>query len=152
MVSWSEFEREAPDLAARGRELLDQFEVAFLATVRRNGSPRLHPIVPIRSGLGLYVAVSVSSPKRFDMRRGGRYMLHAMLGERDEEFSLQGFTRLVEDPAEIAAVASAARHVVRPSDDIFEFLIARCRHAYWEHVGQPGTFPVRSGWTSRCGC
>ena len=45
MVRWKEFAADEPDLADVGRPLLFQFKVglAFLATVRRDGAPRLHP-------------------------------------------------------------------------------------------------------------
>jgi len=46
MVPWNEFVAAAPELAATGEDLLFQFGVglAFLATVRRGGGPRLHPV------------------------------------------------------------------------------------------------------------
>lgn len=52
MVTWREFAAAAPDLAEAGRALLTQFGVglAFLATVRRDGAPRLHPVCPVLSG------------------------------------------------------------------------------------------------------
>ena len=51
MVTWKEFAAAEPDLAATGRSLLFQFKVglAFLATVRSDGAPRLHPVCPVLS-------------------------------------------------------------------------------------------------------
>ena len=48
MATWNEFETDAPDIAAAGKQLLYQFGVglAFLATLRKDGAPRLHPICP----------------------------------------------------------------------------------------------------------
>ena len=48
MVTWSEFENDAPDMAEAGKKLLYQFGVGlgFLATLRKDGAPRLHPICP----------------------------------------------------------------------------------------------------------
>ena len=47
MASWAEFEREAPPLAESGRWLLSENGgVWFLATVRKDGSPQLHPVAP----------------------------------------------------------------------------------------------------------
>jgi hypothetical protein len=45
MLRWTEFQRVRPDLAEAGRRLLYQFGVglAFLATLRADGGPRLHP-------------------------------------------------------------------------------------------------------------
>ena len=49
VVTWGGFSLERPDLAEAGRGLLYQFGVglAFLATVRRDGGPRVHPMCPI---------------------------------------------------------------------------------------------------------
>jgi hypothetical protein len=48
MVTWHEFVVAEPELAEAGRSLLFQFGVglAFLATVRKDGAPRLHPRAP----------------------------------------------------------------------------------------------------------
>ena len=49
MVTWKEFAGAQPELAETGRSLLLQFGVglAFLATVRKDGAPRLHPVCPV---------------------------------------------------------------------------------------------------------
>jgi hypothetical protein len=48
-ASVAEFQRVRPDLAEAGRRLLYQFGVglAFLATLRADGGPRLHPMCPL---------------------------------------------------------------------------------------------------------
>src|SRR5437870_5318368 len=60
MVTWKEFAAAEPDLANVGRSLLYQFKVglAFLATVREDGAPRLHPVCPVLSNDRLFVPVS----------------------------------------------------------------------------------------------
>ena len=51
MVTWEEFAVAEPELAEAGCSLLYQFGVglAFLATVRKDGAPRLHPVCPVLS-------------------------------------------------------------------------------------------------------
>jgi hypothetical protein len=46
MLTWAEFAHARPELAEAGRRLLYQFGVGlgFLATVRADGGPRLHPM------------------------------------------------------------------------------------------------------------
>ena len=48
MARWAQFEIDAPELAMEGKLLFYQFGVGlgFLATIRENGGPRLHPICP----------------------------------------------------------------------------------------------------------
>lgn len=138
--------RLAPELAEHGQILFRQHGVAFLATIRKDGSPRLHPIVPIPAEGGLHVAVSNQSPKRFDLLRDGRYALHAMLGEKDEEFMLTGQVKRVSGGVERAAVVSAAHHTIHDTDLVFEFLIKRALWGYWENTGTPDTYPVHQAW------
>ncbi len=47
-ITWGEFEQAQPGLAEAGGALLYQFGVglALLATVRRDGGPRVHPMCP----------------------------------------------------------------------------------------------------------
>jgi hypothetical protein len=48
-------------------------------------------------------------------------------------------------------VRAAAHHVIHDDDRIFEFSVERVDHGWWEHVGQPGTYPVRRRWTHGSG-
>ena len=51
-ITWKEFADSDPRLAEIGTGLLFQFGVglAFLATIRKDGGPRLHPFCPVMSG------------------------------------------------------------------------------------------------------
>src|SRR5215510_2111058 len=73
MTSWSEFEAREPEMAAAGKKLLYQFGVglAFLATVRKDGAPRLHPICPTVVDGDLYALILPVSPKCGDLKRDG---------------------------------------------------------------------------------
>ena len=78
MISWAEFERDDPGLAAFGRERLND-RVAYLGTIRSDGSPRVHPVSGrIREGR-LIVRMDPASPKAKDLRRNGRYALHSQV-------------------------------------------------------------------------
>src|SRR5437773_12292681 len=79
MVTWKEFAAAEPDLADVGRSLLYQFKVglAFLATVRQDGAPRLHPVCPVLSNGRLFVLMLPTSSKRYDLLWDGKYALQA---------------------------------------------------------------------------
>ena len=47
MASWSEFSKQAPELAAYGAKRLGGDRVAYLGTLRPDGGPRVHPVTPI---------------------------------------------------------------------------------------------------------
>ncbi len=63
MATWAEFEAGAPSMAARGLEQLRTIPVGYLATVRKDGAPRLHPVCPHIAEGGLYVIVTDQSPE-----------------------------------------------------------------------------------------
>lgn len=146
MATWGEFEAAEPEMAALGRKQFGTFHIAYLATTRRDGSPRVHPITPIIADGRLFVATAPASPKRLDLQRDGRYAMHALPGKNDEEFYITGRASRIEDTPTRALVAAAAEHTVRDHDWIFEYDIAYAMMAYWEHVGQPDTFAVRRFW------
>src|SRR5690349_7642839 len=82
MATWTAFAAAAPGLASSIRALLHQYGagMGYLATVRADGGPRVHPVSPIVADDGLYLFV-VDSPKRRDLERDGRYALHAFPAE-----------------------------------------------------------------------
>ena len=88
MATWAQFAAARPDLAERGfRHLM--IPLAYLATARRDGAPRLHPLSPMFADGRLFVSIMGTSPRRFDLARDGRYSLHAlppMLGPDYDEF------------------------------------------------------------------
>jgi hypothetical protein len=109
MASWSSFAAASPALAAGVRALVQQYGpgLAYLATVRPDGGPRIHPVSPVIDASGLFCFV-VSSPKRRDLERDGRYALHSFPPEEnDDEAMLTGVATAVDDPAVIARLAVA---------------------------------------------
>jgi hypothetical protein len=99
MTTWNDFSAAQPDMAQQGRELLYDVGVGlgFLATSRPDGGPRVHPVCPLISDDGLFVFV-VPSPKQRDLHRDGRYALHTIPLERNEDaFYLTGTAHHVED-------------------------------------------------------
>lgn len=140
MVPWETFATEAPELAAAGHQLLYQFGpgLAFLATVRADGGPRLHPICPLVVDGHLYAFIA-ASPKRADLLRDGRYALHSFPPEKvDDEFMLGGSAVPVSDDARYQAVdaiylAQGTTH--SPDDMLFELLIDRALTSTYRHRG-----------------
>lgn len=151
MLHWESFAQAAPDLAAVGERLIDGEHLAWLATLRRSGAPRLHPISPIFGAGRIAVFVNENSPKRHDLLTDGRYMLHAPLGPDDEEFSIEGRAEFIPPGTLWDQIAAAAGHTIRPTDLLFAFQISRCRWAVWENVGQPNTRPIRRRWDAPAG-
>ena len=158
MASWKEFAEAEPEMAKLGLRLLKKLareelrpEIAYLATVRADGSPRVHPVCPVIAGEHLYVSIGGDSAKLGDLRRDGRYMIHAMPGKDDDEFAVRGSASEANDPSTRGLVVEAAAASGINTGDreiVFRFGIERADTAYWENVGQPNTRPVRRKWVA----
>jgi pyridoxamine 5'-phosphate oxidase-like protein len=83
MPSWKEFEAAAPELAERVRERLDAHKHKTIATVRRDGSPRISGIeTEIRDG-ELWIGSMWQARKAHDLQRDPRFALHSGSDEPD---------------------------------------------------------------------
>lgn len=112
MTEWSSFEQTAPELAAFALARLAG-RVAYLATLRPDGAPRVHPVTPIIGGGRLFLFMEPTSPKGADLRRDARFALHC--GVEDTaggggEVALNGRAVLVDDPQARAVAAAASSY------------------------------------------
>src|SRR5207248_3529207 len=104
MVSWSEFTAVAPELAAFGQKRLSG-NVAYLATVKADGGPRVHPVTPIIGSGRMFLFMEPTSPKGHDLRRDGRYALHCAVSDSSGE-SGEFFVSGQAVPKKLAAFAT----------------------------------------------
>jgi len=135
VASWAEFSKDRPDLATAGRALLYQFGVGlgFLATVRRDGGPRLHPMCPVIHDGAMYAFI-VPGPKQADLHRDGRYALHSFpCPDNEDAFYCTGRASAEEDAglrqvlAEIFVAERAGVGVPapEPAHHLFRFSLVR---------------------------
>jgi hypothetical protein len=125
MASWSEFAADEPRLARAIHALMHQYGpgLGYLATVRADGGPRVHPVSPVITADGLFCFI-VDSPKRRDLERDGRYALHSYPPEdNDDEAYVSGHAVPVNDPTVIAHLADALRASREVDWRLFELLI-----------------------------
>jgi hypothetical protein len=140
-VGWDEFAEREPELAGFGAERLTAAP-AYLATVRRSGAPRVHPVTPIITAVGLFVFMEPTSPKGRDLRERGWFALHN--GVPDEagsggEFSVSGRGFAVDDPETWSQVAEAASYTPADRYILFEMRLSEARcHGYGD-VPSPAT-------------
>ena len=157
MASWAELQAARPDLAEAGRAMLYEVGVGlgFLATVRRDGGPRLHPVCPLLTPDAMFAFI-VPSPKQDDLRRDGRYALHSFPRPDDENaFYVSGVASLVEDAGlrsrlsdQFVAERSAIGVPAPAADDaLFSFDIASCLVTIT--TGHGDTAPQHTVWHAR---
>ncbi|MBV9412380.1 MAG: pyridoxamine 5'-phosphate oxidase family protein, partial [Acidimicrobiia bacterium] len=76
MASWAEVETAAPELAERVKERFQSTGLALLATLRKDGSPRISGIEPLFALDELWLGMMTDSRKALDLRRDPRLALH----------------------------------------------------------------------------
>jgi hypothetical protein len=154
VVSWKNFAAVRPELAEAGRDLLYQHGVglAYLACVRRDGGPRVHPMCPLLDSEGLFAFI-VPSPKQADLLCDGRYSMHSFpRPDNEDAFYITGTAHLIEDPetrsrlSELFVSERKALGVPAPSTDdrLFGFLVASCLLTLTTGHGDPN--PVHTVW------
>jgi hypothetical protein len=118
--------------------------------VRKDGGPRVHPVCPVLCRSRLYVFVSDTSPKKWDLLRDGRYALHTYppLDGQDESFYCSGAVRPIGTASERDEVREAASHPVQEDEVLFELLLERALHTTWENWGAANTRPRYRRWSA----
>lgn len=143
-MSWKKLEDEALDLAEFGEQRFAS-EVAYLATTRKDGSPRVHPVTPILGDGHLFVFMEPTSPKGWDLKRDGRYAMHASVedsGGGGGEFLISGTARLVTEKDTRALAVKSASY--QPADRyiLFELSVLAAFATIYAEDGEP----VRLRW------
>jgi len=84
MLTFAEFEAVAPEIAAPIRAKLEDKGLCFLATLRRDGSPRISPLEVSFLQDGLYVGSMPGATKARDLQRDPRCALLTPITDKDD--------------------------------------------------------------------
>src|SRR3954453_14413183 len=110
MPSWAKFEGEAPELAARVRERLDAHGHKTIATLRRDGSPRISGTeTQFRDG-DLWIGSMWRAVKALDLQRDARYALHSASedpGVWAGDAKVAGIAEEITDPKRVVELNGA---------------------------------------------
>lgn len=110
MARWAELEAAAPEVARRGRELIERHRFVLAGTIRRDGTPRISPVEARIVGGELMLAMIPRSLKALDLLRDPRIVLNSPVLHPDdpnEELKLRGRALVVGDAAQKEATADA---------------------------------------------
>ena len=151
MATWSEIEAAAPELAGRARAAFDAHKHKVLATLRRDGSPRISGIEATVADGELWLGMMPGSRKALDLRRDPRLALHSASDDPPDDpttwagdAKLSGRAVEVDDPAlleKLGAGDEAGAHLFRV--DITELVHTR--------VGDPPDHLVIDLWQEGTG-
>jgi Pyridoxamine 5'-phosphate oxidase len=138
MTSWTEFSAAEPDLADRVRRCFAIRKHATLATLRRDGSPRISGSEVEFSDEGLFIGSMQGAVKALDLRRDPRFALHCPTEDAvpGEESSWIGDAKISGLAIEVAHDDPAGSH--RFALDLLEVVHTK--------VGTPADHLVIESW------
>jgi len=121
VASWAEFEAAAPELAGRVRSLLDAHVHKTLATLRRDGSPRISGTETRLVDGELWIGSMWHALKALDLQRDPRFALHSGSEDPPEwggDAKLAGVVEEITDPERVRelngeAAAAGPSHLFR---------------------------------------
>ena len=145
-MSWKALEDGNKELAEFGLERFSS-RVAYLATIRKDGSPRVHPVTPIIGKGRLFVFMEPTSPKGHDLRRDGRYAIHASVEDQaggEGEFLVFGHAKFIDDPDVRAIAVEHANYNPAERYVLFELSIESAFSTIYGENYQP----VHQKWTA----
>jgi hypothetical protein len=132
MASWGDVEREAPELAALARSLFDAFTHKTLATLRRDGAPRISGTEVEFADGEAWLGSMWRAVKALDLQRDPRFALHS--GSADPP-GWRGDAKLAGRAVDVTT-PGATSHRFRL--DIAELVVVR--------LGEPADHIVIESW------
>lgn len=148
MATWEEFAQEAPEIAALGHRILAKYGIAYLGTVRGDGGPRITPISPVVVDGRLYLGIMPGTPKRADLDRDSRCVIHTLPGPGDAEVSLRGRANRISTGTLETLIAQAPANVRFARDTIiYEVQLDQVNCTTFADVADhPRPLPTRTRW------
>jgi hypothetical protein len=107
-MRWHEFERVQPRLAEVGRVKLGDPGVVLVATIRRDGTPRLSPVEPLFWRDDLWLSMGWRTQKVADLKRDHRLLVHSVVTGREGdagEFKIRGVALADDEASDQSAYA-----------------------------------------------
>ena len=148
---WRDLEQAAPEIAAHGKARLDETRVVLLATLRKDGSPRISPIEPFIAEGHLLFGAMAWTLKAQDLDRDPRCTLHsAITGPNEGEPELKLYGRAVEADDDLRAACPDGWWTEQPREAarVFSLSIDEAAFVTWDYDG--GEMIVRR-WSQKTG-
>ena len=101
-MRWSDFQERQPRLAKIATDRLLGPGVVLVATIRKDGTPRISAVEPFVLDGELWLCMLLDSRKAADVKRDPRLLVHSIITGREEpggEVKVRGTARLVDDEA-----------------------------------------------------
>jgi Pyridoxamine 5'-phosphate oxidase len=150
-MTWRDLEHAAPEIASLGKERLQETRVALLATLWRDGSPRISPVEPFFAAGHLLFGAMAWTLKVRDLEQDPRCTLHsAITGPNAGEGELKLFGRAIEADDDLRAACRDGWWTEEPHEAarVFSLTIEEAAFVTWDYEG--GEMTVRR-WSAGAG-
>jgi hypothetical protein len=153
MTSWNDVAAAAPDLADRARALFDAHRHKTLATLRRDGSPRISGIEVTFEDGEVYLGMMPDSLKARDLQRDPRLAVHSGSEDPDDENpgAWPGDAKLAGRAVEITDEDVLARFAENTPPGPFHLFRIDLTELSVTKVGDPADHLVIDVWTAAGG-
>jgi hypothetical protein len=140
MASWSEVQEQAPELAERAWTLFGLDKHKTLATLRRDGSPRISGTELELADGDLWLGSMQNAVKALDLRRDPRYALHSLSTEAGwkGDAKIAGRAEETFDPKARAQIVGEGSQAHAFRLDVEELVVVR--------LGEPADHLLIESW------
>jgi hypothetical protein len=137
VASWAEFQASEPEFASRVRALMTSRKHLTMATLRRDGSPRISGTEVKFADGALEIGSMTDAVKAQDLRRDPRIAIHGPTDDPPDgrPTDWQGEAKVSGNAVEVDSGSAAHRFII----DIREAVIT--------HLNEAGTRLVVESWT-----
>lgn len=152
MARWEDFSGAVPDFAGRVRAVLDRHKHKTMATLRRDGAPRISGAEVQFVGRDVFTGSMPGALKGQDLRRDPRVAFHSASEDADEQdpgswvgdAKFAGRAELLTDPAEIAAFWAAYTGAAPPDADSSDLFRIDLEEVVLTWIDPPETMVIES--------
>jgi predicted pyridoxine 5'-phosphate oxidase superfamily flavin-nucleotide-binding protein len=135
-MTWRDLELAAPGIAEPGGTRLEATRVALLATLRRDGSPRISPVEPFFAEGHLLFGAMAWTLKVRDLERDPRCTLHsAITGPNEGEGELKLYGRAIDADEDVRAACREGWWIDEPPESarVFSLDIEEAAFVTWDY-------------------
>jgi hypothetical protein len=137
-------------MAELGSRIFLKYGIAYLATTRIDGGPRIHPVCPAIVEDRIILGIIPDTPKRHDLERDGRCAVHGLPGPNDAEICVSGSAHRLS-AQDVATLIEHAPANVRIATDVAMFEIDIQQVTWTTYQTESGSRPVpaKGRWLAR---
>ena len=146
MATWNDFSTAAPELAKTARELFEANKHLTIATLRRDGAPRISGIECRFIEGDLWFGSMPNAVKALDLQRDPRFALHSGTGDANEwngDAKVSGRAEEITEPERRKEIFAAMGQSDSGESHVFR---AELREVSTVRLGEPADHLVIDSW------